>query len=86
MPRRSGGPTGSRASSEPRFVALRNEYSLLRPGDDAEVLPLCGELGIGYLPYFPLASGLLTGKYRRGEPAPERPELCVRAPPQQTGA
>jgi len=38
--------------------------------DDAEVLPLCRELGIGYIPYFPLESGLLTGKYRRGEAAP----------------
>jgi aryl-alcohol dehydrogenase-like predicted oxidoreductase len=53
-----------------RIVALQNEYSLLQRGDDAEVLPLCAELGVSYVPYFPLASGLLTGKYRRGEPAP----------------
>ena len=53
-----------------RFTALQNHYSLLERGDDEDVLPLCRELGIAYIPYFPLASGLLTGKYRRGEPAP----------------
>ena len=51
-------------------VAVQNHYSLLRREDDADVLPLCRELEIGYVPYFPLESGLLTGKYRRGEPAP----------------
>ena len=39
------------------------------------MLPLCRELGVSYIPYFPLASGLLTGKYRRGEPAPEGTRL-----------
>ncbi|HYI75798.1 MAG TPA: aldo/keto reductase, partial [Gaiellaceae bacterium] len=53
-----------------RFTVLQNEYSLLERGDDADVLPLCRELGVSYIPYFPLASGVLTGKYRRGEPAP----------------
>ena len=53
-----------------RFTVLQNHYSLLRRDDDADVLPLCRELGVSYVPYFPLASGLLTGKYRRGEPAP----------------
>jgi aryl-alcohol dehydrogenase-like predicted oxidoreductase len=52
-------------------VAVQNYYNLLRRDDDAEVLPLCRELGIGYIPYFPLESGLLTGKYRRGAPHPE---------------
>jgi aryl-alcohol dehydrogenase-like predicted oxidoreductase len=51
-------------------AAVQNEYSLFERGAEAEVLPLCEELGIGFVPYFPLASGLLTGKYRRGEPAP----------------
>jgi aryl-alcohol dehydrogenase-like predicted oxidoreductase len=46
--------------------------------DDAEVLPRCRELGIGYVPYFPLESGLLTGKYRRGVPAPEGTRLAGR--------
>jgi aryl-alcohol dehydrogenase-like predicted oxidoreductase len=50
-----------------RFVSVQNHYNLLHRDDEAEVLPLCGTLGLAYLPYFPLASGLLTGKYRRGE-------------------
>jgi aryl-alcohol dehydrogenase-like predicted oxidoreductase len=53
-----------------RFTVLQNHYNLLRREDDADVLPFCRELGVAYIPYFPLASGLLTGKYRRGEPAP----------------
>jgi aryl-alcohol dehydrogenase-like predicted oxidoreductase len=52
------------------IVALQNEYSLLEREAEDEVLPLCREYGIGFVPYFPLASGLLTGKYRRGEPPP----------------
>ncbi len=58
------------AGSGVTVVAVQNRYSLLHRDDDADVVPLCRELGIGYVPYFPLASGLLTGKYRRGEPAP----------------
>ncbi len=58
-----------------RFTVLQNHYNLLRRDDDADVLPLCRELGVAYIPYFPLASGLLTGKYRRGEPAPEGTRL-----------
>jgi aryl-alcohol dehydrogenase-like predicted oxidoreductase len=53
-----------------RIAALQNRYSLLERGAERDVLPLCRELGIGFVPYFPLASGLLTGKYRRGEAAP----------------
>ena len=53
-----------------RFTVLQNQYSLLERRDDSDVLPLCRELGVSYIPYFPLASGLLTGKYRRDEPAP----------------
>jgi len=56
-------------------VAVQNRYSLMDRGDDADVLPRCLELEIGYVPYFPLESGLLTGKYRRGEPAPEGTRL-----------
>jgi aryl-alcohol dehydrogenase-like predicted oxidoreductase len=56
-------------------VAVQNHYSLLRREDDADVLPLCRELDIGYVPYFPLESGLLTGKYRRGEPPPSGARL-----------
>src|SRR5579862_8963254 len=54
-----------------RFVAAQNEYSLVKRGIEDDVLPACERLGIGVLPYFPLASGLLTGKYRRGEQATE---------------
>lgn len=61
-----------------RFTVLQNHYSLLQRDDDADVLPLCRELGVSYIPYFPLASGLLTGKYRRGEPAPEGTRLAGR--------
>ena len=53
-----------------RFVSAQNEYSFLRRDAEQELLPTCERLGVGVLPYFPLASGLLTGKYRRGEPAP----------------
>jgi aryl-alcohol dehydrogenase-like predicted oxidoreductase len=58
-----------------RFTVLQNQYSLLVRGDEEDVLPACRELGVGYVPYFPLGSGLLTGKYRRGEPAPEGTRL-----------
>ncbi len=54
-----------------RFVSVQNEYSLIDREAEDEVLPTCEKLGIGFLPYFPLASGLLTGKYRRGEEATE---------------
>ncbi len=63
------------AAEVAEIVAVQNHYSLMRRDDDAEVLPVCRELGIGYIPYFPLESGLLTGKYRRGEPAPEGARL-----------
>jgi aryl-alcohol dehydrogenase-like predicted oxidoreductase len=53
------------------FVSAQNHFSLLERGVEAEVLPACERFGLGMLPFFPLASGLLTGKYRRGEPAPE---------------
>jgi len=68
----------ARELSTTRFTVLQNEYSLLERGDDDAVLPLCRELGIAYIPYFPLASGLLTGKYRRGEPAPDGTRLAGR--------
>ena len=58
------------AARAARVAAVQNEYSLLHREPDDDVLPLCRELGIGFVPYFPLASGLLTGKYRRGELPP----------------
>jgi aryl-alcohol dehydrogenase-like predicted oxidoreductase len=53
-----------------RFTAVQNEYSLLARDAEREVLPACRDLALGFVPYFPLASGRLTGKYRRGEPGP----------------
>jgi aryl-alcohol dehydrogenase-like predicted oxidoreductase len=55
---------------ESRFVSVQNEYSLMHRQPEAEVLPECGRLGLAFLPYFPLASGLLTGKYQRNQPFP----------------
>ena len=49
------------------FVTAQNEWSLLQRGVEAEVVPACERFGLGLLPYFPLASGALTGKYRRGQ-------------------
>jgi aryl-alcohol dehydrogenase-like predicted oxidoreductase len=57
------------------FASLQNEYSLLERELEEDIAPLCEELGVGILPYFPLASGLLTGKYRRGEDAPQGTRL-----------
>ena len=53
-----------------RFVSVQNEYSLLKRESEADVLPECEALNIAFLPYFPLASGLLSGKYRAGQPLP----------------
>jgi len=63
------------------FVSEQSEYSLLRRGAEAELLPACAAHGVGFLPYFPLASGLLTGKYRRGEQAPDGTRLSGSAGP-----
>jgi aryl-alcohol dehydrogenase-like predicted oxidoreductase len=57
-------------SGAARFVSVQNEYSLLKRDPEPEVLPECERLGLAFLPFFPLASGLLTGKYRKGEPGP----------------
>jgi aryl-alcohol dehydrogenase-like predicted oxidoreductase len=61
----------SRRGHLARFVSVQNHYNMLKRDDEADVIPECERLGIAYLPYFPLESGLLTGKYRRGEKAPE---------------
>jgi aryl-alcohol dehydrogenase-like predicted oxidoreductase len=59
-------------------VSLQNEYSLLRRGIERDVVPACKRLGVSVIPYFPLVSGLLSGKYRRGAPAPEGSTLAWR--------
>ncbi|GAA4368231.1 aldo/keto reductase [Agromyces bauzanensis] len=69
-----------------RFISAQNEYSLLARGAEAEVLPAARRFGVGFLPYFPLQNGLLTGKFRRDErPADtrimrQRPHLVEHAP------
>jgi aryl-alcohol dehydrogenase-like predicted oxidoreductase len=57
------------------FVSAQNEYSLLRREVEADVIPACERFGLGMLPFFPLNSGLLSGKYRRGHAAPEGSRL-----------
>jgi aryl-alcohol dehydrogenase-like predicted oxidoreductase len=59
-----------------RFVSAQNNYNLLEREVEADLVPVCEELGIGLIPYFPLAKGLLTGKYRRGAPAPDGSRLA----------
>ena len=60
-------------ASHPRFISAQNEYSLLVRGVEAEVLPAVNNYGLGFLPFFPLANGLLTGKFTRaGGPADSR--------------
>ncbi len=60
------------------FASIQNRYSLLRRELEADVMPAAERLGVGIIPYYPLASGLLTGKYRRGEPAPSGARLAHR--------
>ncbi len=59
----------------PGFVSCQDELSLLVRGNEAELMPAMCAHGLGLLPYFPLASGLLTGKYRRNQPMPEGARL-----------
>jgi aryl-alcohol dehydrogenase-like predicted oxidoreductase len=66
------------AAGDDRLAALQDEYSLLERGAERELLPLCREHGIGFVPYFPLAMGLLTGKFRRGEEPPANTRLASR--------
>jgi aryl-alcohol dehydrogenase-like predicted oxidoreductase len=61
-----------------RFVTVQNEYSLLAREAREEVLPACRRLGLTFMPYFPLASGMLTGKYRRGQPPPPGTRMAGR--------
>ncbi|WP_210406308.1 aldo/keto reductase [Micromonospora sp. MH33] len=53
-----------------RFISAQNHYSLLERSVEAEVIPACERFGLGMLPFFPLANGLLTGKYKRNEAPP----------------
>jgi aryl-alcohol dehydrogenase-like predicted oxidoreductase len=60
------------------FTAIQNDYSLLVRDAEHDALPACERLGLGFVPFFPLASGLLTGKYRRGEAGPPGARLSDR--------
>lgn len=59
------------------FTSCQDEYSLLVCRNERELLPAVRAYGLGFLPYFPLADGLLTGKYRRGKPMPEGARLTT---------
>lgn len=68
----------ARRNGYSRFVSAQNHYSLLERDVEAELAPVCVQYGIGILPYFPLAHGLLTGKYRRRQAPPEGTRLAGR--------
>ena len=70
--------TAARASRTP-FISAQNHWSLLERGTEAEVVPAARHFGLGVLPFFPLANGLLTGKVRRGQEVPAGPRLAGRA-------
>ncbi len=53
------------------FVSVQPEYNLLSRDIERELIPACQEFGVGVIPYYPLAAGVLTGKYKPGQPAPE---------------
>ena len=59
-----------------RFVSVQNEYSLLHREPEEEVLAECERQGLAFLPFFPLMSGLLTGKYRKGKPIPQNTRVA----------
>ncbi len=61
------------------FVSVQNEYSLLDRSVEDEVTPACERFGLGILPFFPLARGLLTGKYQRGAAAPQGSRAALEA-------
>jgi aryl-alcohol dehydrogenase-like predicted oxidoreductase len=68
----------ARSNGMSRFISAQNQYSLLERDIERDLVPACEHTGIGVLPYFPLASGLLTGKYRRGAEAPAGTRLASR--------
>lgn len=63
-----------------RFVNVQNDYSLLNRAVEDDVIPACEKLEIVLMPYFPLASGMLTGKYTKGQPHPEGTRLAAWGP------
>jgi aryl-alcohol dehydrogenase-like predicted oxidoreductase len=69
----------ARSQGFERFISAQNHYSLLERSAEKELIPACDRFGVGLLPYFPLANGWLTGKYRRDKPAPEGARMAGRA-------
>ncbi|WP_371402323.1 aldo/keto reductase [Kribbella sp. NBC_00662] len=67
----------ARSNGLEHFISAQNQYSLLERDVEDELVPACEHLGIGILPFFPLASGLLTGKYKRGTTAPDGSRLAT---------
>ena len=67
----------SRSNHITSFIACEDEYSLLGRGIERELVPAMEQMGLGLLPYYPLASGLLTGKYKRGQPLPADSRFAV---------
>ncbi|WP_407158979.1 aldo/keto reductase [Bradyrhizobium sp. STM 3557] len=66
-----------RAMNVTRYVSCQDEYSLLVRDIEKDLLPAAQEYNLGLLPFFPLASGLLTGKYKRGQAAPEQTRFAT---------
>ncbi|MHB1987885.1 MAG: aldo/keto reductase [Acidimicrobiales bacterium] len=71
----------SKSRNLTRFISAQNHYSLLERAIEADLVPACLVHGVSVIPYFPLASGLLTGKWRRGEPPPDNSRLSGREAP-----
>ena len=67
----------ARTAGLEHFISAQNRYSLLEREVEDELAPACEHLGLGILPFFPLSSGLLTGKYKRGEPPPDGARLAT---------
>ena len=68
--------TTAKAAGLARFVSAQNELSLLTRAAETSLLPECERLGLGFLPYFPLAAGMLSGKYHRGQAPGEGTRLA----------
>ena len=65
----------SRSLGLASFVSVQPHHSMMVREPEKELVPFCNDYGIGILPYFPLAHGFLTGKYRRGQPTPSGTRL-----------
>jgi aryl-alcohol dehydrogenase-like predicted oxidoreductase len=70
----------SRANHLASYISAQNQYNLLDRRIERELVPACREFGVGILPYFPLASGFLTGKYRKGAEPPKGSRLALMQP------